>query len=305
MEESKDFIDVDLDNVRISNILENQKENDKESPKIEDLDEKGKELPDNEKKDLKEIIINEEEVKKKINFCESYICAFIVYFVQSLISIGCFYLYYIFNFAFTKISQLILVEISLFLFLIIFSAIIYYFSTIKFHYKHKEKSKYILFILINLYKIIFEICIYLIIVYNQVKDPLDFSYFKGKAFWKISICSWYIMMIVYSYFKKDKNSISIIILDVLAFFNSAIFFILFYLFLNANYEYVNALIFPLTFEIIDMSISIMLEDDSRRCFEEMEIEIDWRVNRIDYIRSGFILIPLFLALIKCCNRSYC
>ena len=110
-------------------------------------------------------------------------------------------------------------------------------------------------------------------------------------------------MIVYSYFKKDKNSISIIILDVLAFFNSAIFFILFYFFFNANYEYVNALIFPLTFEIIDMSISIMLENDSRRCFEEMDIEIDWRVNRIDYIRSGFILIPLFLALIKCCNRS--
>ena len=88
MEESKDFIDVDLDNVRMSNILENQKENDKESPNIENLDEKGKEMPNPEKKDSKEILLNEEEVKKKINFCESYICVFIVYFVQSLISIG-------------------------------------------------------------------------------------------------------------------------------------------------------------------------------------------------------------------------
>lgn len=47
-------------------------------------------------KDLKEIEENQKEVKE---VCDNYIYVFLVFFIQSLISLGCFYLYYITKFS--------------------------------------------------------------------------------------------------------------------------------------------------------------------------------------------------------------
>ena len=87
MEENEDFLDGELENVRVSNTLNNQNGPGYELSILSELNEAGNELPFNQEDN--EINNYMDEVCNNLAF-GSIIC-----FIQSLISIGLFYLYYI------------------------------------------------------------------------------------------------------------------------------------------------------------------------------------------------------------------
>lgn len=164
-----------------------------------------------------------EERRKKGEICESYFVVFTVFLIQSLISLGYFYIYYIYKISARPSNKQNIVIASLFAFFLIFGFIIFKLGRSSPNSKHKKLKSYVFFILININKIIFENFIYFTYIitpdFNEFceinkdspelidnyYDSLDFAYFEGRAYWKISMCFLYLMLIFYFYFVKEKN----------------------------------------------------------------------------------------------------
>ena len=124
MEEDGDLLNVDLENVRLSNILNNQNGPGNVLLKMPELSEARNELLINQNNNDKKNLLKN---KKKLNIdelCNNLTFCSIICFIQSLISLGLFYLYYIYKFTFEDKTDFILVEVSLFIILLILLTII-------------------------------------------------------------------------------------------------------------------------------------------------------------------------------------
>ena len=75
---------------------------------------------------------------------------------------------------------------------------------------HTRFKNYFLFILINIHKIVFGLLIYISLVFNSNKT-LNFSDFEAKVYWKCAMCLFYLLLMVYSYFKNEKYSLKLYI----------------------------------------------------------------------------------------------
>ena len=307
MEENKDFGDVDLEGVRISNILNNQneiKEKEEISSKLIVSDSKEKEFFNNEEKkdeNLNEQLINdnnEKNQKNKMtnNFYYNYVFVFIVYLIQSLISLGFYYLSYILKFDFTDI----ILKVVLFIIIITFIIVICCLSREYFISNHEKLSHYLIFILINIFKIIYDILLYLMMISDTENDGIDFSFFEARAYWKITISFYYLFLLIISYFEKDQNNINISLYLIAAGVCLIICFLLIFftqkeynnMFRILNYSGYMAL------ELFFTIYAIYYENMQKKVFEYIDIKLEWRVNRIDFLRFGMFIFAVLLNLIN-------
>ena len=240
------------------------------------------------------------KTKKFVNIgdiCDNTKFSLVINFIQSLISLGYFYLFYIYEFTFNDTTIFVIVEISLFFILIMFIIIINYLCNDELFRKniYNKKYNYATFILINIYKIIFEIFIYLLITLDKKHNQLDFQHFETRAYWKISISFFYIILVIYYYFsKKGDNTEKKEILIVVSFTFICIIIFVLLLFLtdrrktNLDRFYY---LFALAIELFLSTISFL----QNKIEQETNHNI-FQVNTFDFFKSG---ICLFIMIIDC------
>ena len=267
-----------------------------------------------------------EERSKKGDICQSYVFVFTVFLIQSLISLGYFFIYYIYKISARPYNKLYIVTGSLFAIFLIFGFIIFKLGKSSPNSKHKKLKSYVFFILININKIIFENFIYfnnISIDFNEFceinKDfpevidnyyePLDFAYFEGRAYWKISMCFLYLMLIFYFYFRKEKNhsrrcfqnpewcpnfSPNLYMILLFSFISFGIFFFLVIWTHKNSYNTFGRIVIYfifLFFETLFMILSVYSEV-LYRTDDPLKFQIDWKINQMDYTRINIIYLIL-------------
>ena len=241
--------------------------------------------------------------------CNSYTFTFIVFFIQSFISLGYFYIYYIFKFKIdNKIS--IVIEILLFLFLFIITA----FIALNIFSDNKDNipiklGNYTLFIIIIVNQIIFDTFLYLLISLDSYHEQIDFPHFEAKAYWKISLCLFFFFSIFYSYFKKKENLFNLYLFILFALASFLFFIILILVTQKDNkksdrFYYLIMLAFEILLPILSIFINYNIPDKQI-----------WKVSISNALRSGslwlFVIVyfPLYLifrAIIAICKIcDYC
>ena len=130
---------------------------------------------------------------------------FILCLLESLISIGGFYIFYLFKFGDKNNKTQVIIEFSLsgvlLLFYISYPFIIFYDYCSP---KYKKFFDLINFIIMTIFKICFFIFVYLITVLSS-DGRLSFGHFEARVYWKISVCLCDIILIFYSCFIKDED----------------------------------------------------------------------------------------------------
>ena len=272
--------------------------------------------------------------KKNIDdFCETYICVFLVHLVQSLISMGCFYIYYIFKLQIKDFNLNRLISFGLIFLSLILFGLIYYFCESAFYFKHIKCGKYVIFILINILKIVFELPIYIMIIieadpkqiaefYGKKLDELDSSYlidqlafpqFEARIYWKVSMVLLYLILIFYYYFKKEKTTlkISISIFLLLSLIGLLIFFLLLFSthknnYDNNRYNYLFLMFLEIFYFWYGVIISSLLTNKKHHL--KFFKYLDWKINKLDCAKYNgiIIIITLFSHLcyecMRCCTK---
>ena len=297
-EDKKLSEDDDLENFnepRISDILNNYN--------------KSENILDNQKDEEKK-----ENLKKPLfyNICNNILFLILMNLIQSLISLGCFYLYYIYASMFRDIIILTTVEICLFILLMIFNII---FDFLFYHRSSddSESTNYIifinysLFILTNINNIMFEAFIYFLITLDKKHNQLDFEHFEARAYWKISMCFLYILLLFYYYLRKakglfkGKNSLILLLFSLIC----LILFVLLIILTERGkdnwdrFYYLIALVLELLFIIL----SLIIFDDE---LEEEQTGNIWMVNAYYSMKSGLWILPgIVRILVSCCEIFRC
>ena len=291
--------DVDLDIERISNLLNEKEEKKEKGNKVENENKAGKSLNSKTKKIKK---------NKSGKYFDSYVFVFLDFLIQSLISYGFYYLCYILKFN----GAGIILKILLIIILLIFIVAICYIGREHFYLRRQKFSNYALFIIINILKIIFDIFLYLMIVSDKEKDGIGFSQYEARAFWKFSICIYYLFLIFYYYFQKEPNSLNISIYLISS--GICLLICLFLLIFTQKksdnmFRIINYTGFCFL-ELFFVIYAIYFENKQPKIFEYLKIKINWRVNRIDFLRFGIVIFAAIIRLIiyctnkcRCCRRT--
>lgn len=320
MDETIEFADANLDDVRLSTLQKISESNQNKDilPKIESIDTIGKKYLEENKKEIKksnrnyseeneentdEILIEKkkEQNKKPNNFSDNYISVFSVFLVQSLTSLLFYYVCYLLKFD----TDIIILRFIPFIIMVILIIIAWFFCNSKFYSKHEKLSTYALFFIINLCKIFFDVLSYLYIVSNKDHDGIDFSHFEARAYWKISMSLFYLIFIFYVYFSKDQTSF-----DICAYISigSICVFLCFFLVLfsqkeNDNmFRAINYFLYPFL-EVFLLMFFIYPENSYLKFLRFIKVTIDWKVNRIDFFRFGFFIVPLIIKIITSCSNK--
>ena len=300
MEDSKDFGYVDLEGVRISTLLE------------EANDEKEKEIKSssnnseikNKENSNEELINNKfEKQKNKIidKSYDNYIHVYAVFLIQSLISFGYYFLFYKLKFQDNGIKIRMCLLASLFLLIIC----ICYLSRAQFYSRFEKISNIGLTIGINIYKIIFEMIFYLILVSDKDNDGIDFSHFEARAYWKFSISVFYLFLLIYSYFTRDKNNLNVkvyLIASGVCVIICLTLIIITQKHTDNMFRIINYTCF-IALELFFVIYAIYFEHRRTKIFHYLEIKIFLRVNRIDYLRFGLFIFSALGKIFKYCTKK--
>ena len=277
--------------------------------------------------EMKNLLIKDTDFRGNKSNNNYYFYYFVVCLIQSLISLGCFWFYYIIQFSVRDLNKYRLTAGGLISLYLIVTYIIYLLCKSGFNSIITRTKNCILFILINFNKILFEIIIYLFLIIgadiNEIvkesgeykllenyTDHLEFPQFEARCYWKISICFFHLMLIFYFYFKKNKNDFKLMIILIFSFIDLAIFFLLAYLTQKSSYHYDRILVyfFFCFFELFFLIYGVYCEKKIDSSFLSLNIKIDWKINRIDFIRnySLFFLMEFEIKMcyndVRCCHR---
>ena len=303
MDVTEDFGDADLDNVRLSTLqkLSESKENNNISNKKKLIRNNN---IDNQNNDSSEENSSEnlsKKIKKPKNFYDSYISCFTVFLIQSLISLGFYYIFYLVEFD----TNIIILRICPLILMLIIIIIAWFLSNSYFYSKHEKLSSYSLFFLINISKIAFDFFLYLYMVSDKENDGLGYSYFEARAYWKISMSFFYVIFMIYIYISKKETYF-----DICAYITFASVCIILCIFLivftqkekDNMFRVINYSGFAFL-ELIFLMFFIYPENSYFKFLRFMEVAIDWKVNRIDFFRFGFFIFPLIIKAVKSCTNK--
>ena len=131
-------------------------------------------------------------------------------------------------------------------------------------------------------------------------DGIDFSFFEARAYWKITISFYYLFLLIIAYFEKEQNNINIYLYLIAAGVCLIICFLLIFftqkeynnMFRILNYSGYMAL------ELFFTIYAIYYENMQKKVFEYIDIKLEWRVNRIDFLRFGMFIFAVLLNLIN-------
>ena len=248
-----------------------------------------------------------ERKKKKSNICGNYTFVFFLLFVESLISLICFYLFYLFEFCKINLAlayNFIYIMLAIYFFIPIF-------ILTDFYKMNKIVSNCILLVLINAFKILFGLLSHDTFVFYSNKF-LNFPEFEAKAYWKFSMCLFYLLLIYYSYFMKKKDSLKFYIYVIFAIFCLSVLILLLILTQkNRNKkEIIGIYIFLSGLEIIFFLIGFYFDKYISYLYEGIKnkLNIMWEINKLEICRYHFIFILYifyaFRLVFKCCIREY-
>ena len=297
MDDSNYFDNIDLDSEKISNLLNDQNEsNGKGQKNNENNENKNNDKQSSSTKSKKKV-----KNKKRDKSCDSYIFVFLVFLIQSLISYGFYYLCYILKFDFGGAT----LKIYLFIILLLFMALICFMSQEGFKPKYYQSINCALFIILNLFKIIFDAFLYLMIVSDKNKDGIGFSQFEARAYWKFSVCLFYLFLIFYYYFKNNNNAF-----NFHPYLISSCVCLVICLFLliltQKNSDNMFRIINYIGYDFLELFFviyAIYFENKQPKIFEYLKIKINWRVNRIDFLRFGIVVFAVLVRLILYCTKK--
>ena len=302
MEDSKDFGSFDLNEVRISTLLTETNEEKDEKKEIKSPS-NDSELKDKEiiKKELTNN--NDKEQKKRIidNSYDSYVYVYVEYLIQSLISLGYYFLFYKFKFEDDGIK----IRICLLASLLLFIFCICYLSRAKFNIVCEKFSNIGLIISINIFKIIFDIIFYLILVSDKENDGIGFSHFEARAYWKFSMSIFYLFLLFYSYFTREKTTLNFYVYLIASGVCLIICFVLILMtqkYTDNIFRIINYTCF-IVLELFFVIYSIYFEYKKTKIFHYLDIKINLRVNRIDYLRYGLFIFLAIGKTFKYCTKK--
>lgn len=300
MEDSKDFGNVDLEGVRISTLLEEA--NDEKEKEIKSLS-NNSEIKN--KENSNEELINNKYEKQKNKIIDksydNYIHVYAVFLIQSLISFGYYFLFYKLKFQDNGIKIRMCLLASLFLLIIC----ICYLSRAQFYSRFEKISNIGLTIGINICKIIFEMIFYLILVSDKDNDGIDFSHFEARAYWKFSISVFYLFLLIYSYFTRDKNNLNVKVYLIAS--GACVIICLTLIIITQKhtdnmFRIINYTCF-ISLELFFVIYAIYFEHRRTKIFHYLEIRIFLRVNRIDYLRFGLFIFSALGKIFKYCTKK--
>ena len=297
MEEDEDFLVNDLENVSISNILKNSilVEKEKVILKIPEIYEEGNEVIE-QNNNRKQNLLKKKR-KKKINIdeiCQNFTFAFFICIAQSSISIVLFYLYYKYQFAIENTIIFIVVEITIFVILLMVFVFIWI-NINNFAFAEELIMKcgkcsikfgnYNFLILMAFSQFILELFIYLLTTLD--KAQLTFPYFEVRAYWKVSMCLFFLItgFFTYSRIKEDELNLLYMLFSI-GFICLIIFISL--LILTKKYENNSDsfyYIIAIFFELLNSIGSIIFSKN-----REHNEFITWRASEIIGFKNYFFLL---------------
>ena len=247
--------------------------------------------------------------KKKENICDSYIFVFSFFLIESLISFGGFYLFYIFKIGDKNNTIYQIIEFSLLCILIVFYVLFGITFVFIFDHNYRKINNFIQFILISLFKICFFTFVYLINVLSG-ENRIDYPHFEARAYWKISMCILYLAFIFYQYFKKDKYSEKLSLFIIMAVASLLIFFFLTY-FTQSKGDSWDRIWIHILFMFLEIYFSLITifmqkSEENEKKLENVlrEKMLDWKINEIDFFRYFIGLAPyIYIAIKKKFNKS--
>ena len=254
--------------------------------------------------DKQEFILVANEDDKKCNICNSYTFVMVIFLIETIISMGIFYICYILEFA--KLYQVVLIIIQILFVLIYF--FIPLFIRLKFFRNNKKRGNLILFILISINKILLFIFIHLFAV-SYSNKRLEFPNFEARFYFKASFCLFYLFLIFFSYFRKDSKNFGIFYYISFASISFiAMFLLIFFTYQNEDkWEIEGLYIILSSFELISTITGIYMEKNntSDEDIYEFNKVIEWKINKIDFYKFGYLLVSiLYFGCKVCCIESY-
>ena len=254
--------------------------------------------------DKHEFILVDNEEDKKCNICNSYTFVMVIFLIETIISMGIFYICYILEFA--KLYQVVLIIIRILFVLIYF--FIPLFIRLKFFRNNTKRGNLILFILIILNKILLFIFIHLFAV-SYSNKILEFPNFEARFYFKASFCLFYLFLIFFSYFRKDSKNFGIFYYISFASISFiAMFLLIFFRYQNEDkWEIEGLYIILSSFELISTITGIYMEKNntSDEDIYEFNKVIEWKINKIDFYKFGYYLVSaLYFGCKACCIESY-
>ena len=247
-------------------------------------------------------LFNNEEDEKE-NICNNSTFAMIILLIETIISLGIFYICYLLNFA--KIN-FIGQQMMLISFFVIY-LFIPFFIRFTFFQNHKMCGNIILFILISINKILIIIFIHLVAV-SYSNKILEFPNFEARFYWKASICLLYIFLIFFTSFRKNSKKFGIYYYVSFSIMSLLAMFLLIF-FTNKNddkWEIEGFYTLLSVFEIISTITGIYIEknmDENNNVFENHKF-IKWKINRIDFYKYLYYFASGIYSFFKldCINR---
>ena len=248
-----------------------------------------------------------EKDNEKENICNNYTFVMVILLIETIISLGIFYISYLVEFV--KINLLIQ-RIMMIPFFAIY-LFIPCFIRMKFISNHKICGNIILFILISINKIFIYIFIHLVAV-SYSNKILEFPNFEAKFYWKASICLFYIFLIFFTSFRKNSIKFGIFYYISFSSISSPPTFLLIF-FRNKNedkWEIEGFYILLSVFEIILTITSIYIEkniDENKNSIENQKSikSIKWKINRIDFYKYFYYIVYYIISGIGTLIKSDC
>ena len=245
-----------------------------------------------------------EKDNEKENICNNYTFVMVILLIETIISLGIFYICYLVEFV--KINLLIQ-RIMIIPFFAIY-LFIPCFMRMKFFSNHKICGNIILFILISINKIFIYIFFHLVAV-SYSNKILEFPNFEARFYWKASICLFYIFLIFFTSFRK--NSIKFGIFYYISFSSIsllAMFLLIFFRNKNEDKWEIEGFYLLLSVSEIVMAItSIYIEkyNHSNDIPFEFNKLVLWKINRIDLYRYYYFFVSaMYSGLKACCIMVY-
>ena len=248
-------------------------------------------------------LFNNEEDEKE-NICNNSTFAMIILLIETIISLGIFYICYLLDFA--KIN-LIEQQIMVISFFVIYLFIPFFIRWTFFH-NHKICGNIILFVLISINKILIIIFIHLVAV-SYSNKILEFPNFEARFYWKASICLLYIFLIFFTSFRKNSKKFGIYYYVSFSIMSLLAMFLLIF-FTNKNddkWEIEGFYTLLSVFEIISTITGIYIEknmDENNNVFENHKF-IKWKINRIDFYKYLYYFVSGIYSFFKLdCIKRY-
>ena len=258
-------------------------------------------------KDEQEFNLFNNEENEKENICNNSTFAMVILLIETIISLGIFYICYLLDFA--KIN-LIGQQIMLISFFVIY-LFIPFFIRFTFFQNHKICGNIILFVLISINKILIYISIHLVAV-SYSNKILEFPNFEARFYWKASICLLYIFLIFFTSFRKNSKKFGIFYYISFSIMSLLAMFLLIF-FRNKNedkWEIEGFYILLSVFEIILTITSIYIEkniDENKNSIENQKSikSIKWKINRIDFYKYFYYIVYYIISGIGTLIKSDC